>query len=54
MRCLTNLVQRAKVAPGRITQLLSEVQTHWTLVAQFYKPGQSDSRLQQHAESFFE
>ncbi|KAH7098817.1 hypothetical protein BKA62DRAFT_711990 [Auriculariales sp. MPI-PUGE-AT-0066] len=47
-------VENGHAAAARITLLLTEVQAHWDLVAQFYVPEGGSEKLRPHVEAFFE
>ncbi|KAH7097137.1 hypothetical protein BKA62DRAFT_833482 [Auriculariales sp. MPI-PUGE-AT-0066] len=53
LQIVQHLEKGQAVAAG-ITQLLTEVQTHWDLVAEFHAPDGSNEKLSAHAATFFE
>ncbi|KAH7075287.1 hypothetical protein BKA62DRAFT_836626 [Auriculariales sp. MPI-PUGE-AT-0066] len=52
-RDVQHLEKGQAVAAG-VTQLLTEVQAHWDLVAQFHAPDGSNDKLSAHVATFFE
>ncbi|KAH7101874.1 hypothetical protein BKA62DRAFT_158648, partial [Auriculariales sp. MPI-PUGE-AT-0066] len=53
LQIVQHLEKGQAVAAG-VTQLLTEVQAHWDLVAQFHVPDHRDDRLQAQVEIFFQ
>ncbi|KAH7092746.1 hypothetical protein BKA62DRAFT_663641 [Auriculariales sp. MPI-PUGE-AT-0066] len=53
LQIVQHLEKGQAVAAG-VTQLLTEVQAHWDLVAQFHAPDGSDEKLFAHVATFFE
>ncbi|KAH7092748.1 P-loop containing nucleoside triphosphate hydrolase protein [Auriculariales sp. MPI-PUGE-AT-0066] len=53
LQIVQHLEKGQAVAAG-VTQLLTEIQAHWDLVAQFHAPDGSDEKISAHVATFFE